>query len=198
MEHAVQVRHDGIQIEYLRLKDLLAAEREELACETGRALAGLLDLLDMRADGILGSELHHRELAVAEYGSEQVVEVVRHASRQPSHRLHLLSLAELLFALAQSLLRLTTLRNLLEELLGPFLDPRLELRVGLAQREIALVDLGEHFIEGVGQRAELVVALLLDADSVVPVRGNCPGRFGETLNRPGDRALKRTGKKKGE
>jgi hypothetical protein len=44
LEHRPQVGDDLIEVEHPRLQELAAAEREELAGQPGRALAGLLDL----------------------------------------------------------------------------------------------------------------------------------------------------------
>ena len=46
-QQRVHARHDSVQIENLRLEDLLAAEREELTREAGRARRGVADLVDV-------------------------------------------------------------------------------------------------------------------------------------------------------
>ncbi len=86
--------HD-IQIENLGLPNLLAAEREKLAGEFGRARHGVLDLRQLRSLRI--AEIVPQQIGVSGDHSEQIVEVVRDASRQAAHgALHLLRLAKLL------------------------------------------------------------------------------------------------------
>ena len=56
MEHALEARHDLVQVEDLRLQHLLATEGQELAREVGRALRRLLDLDHAALLGVLGPE----------------------------------------------------------------------------------------------------------------------------------------------
>ena len=55
-----------VQVEDARLEHLLAAERQQLARERGRALARLLDLLESARIGSSGLEVAQQQLAVAE------------------------------------------------------------------------------------------------------------------------------------
>ena len=91
-EHGHQPRHDGGQVEDARLEHLLAAEREELPREPRGSLRGLLDQLHGVAPGSGGLERVEQELRAAADDGQDVVEVVRDAAGQTSHRLHLLGL----------------------------------------------------------------------------------------------------------
>ena len=80
----------------MRLEHLLSTERQQLLRERSRALGGLLGLQDVPAERVVGGEHHQRHLHVAEDDGQEVVEVVRDAACQASHRLHLLRLAQVL------------------------------------------------------------------------------------------------------
>ncbi len=97
LQHAVDAAHDGVQIEPLRLERLPAAEGEELARQVRAALGRFLNLLGVQARRVAGLEAHRQQLGAAENRGQHVVEIVRHAPREASHRLHFLGLAELLF-----------------------------------------------------------------------------------------------------
>ena len=83
----------------LGLKDLPAAEREQLAREGRGALAGVLDLAERGPEILVVRELRLHQLRVAEDDREEVVEVVRDAAREAADRFHLLGDAELGFEL---------------------------------------------------------------------------------------------------
>ena len=96
-QHLVRVAHDLVQVDDARLEHLLAAEGEELPRQVGRAMRGLVDLGQLHPRRVLRLQPSGGELRVAQDGRQQVVEVVGDAAGQPSHRFHLLRLAELLF-----------------------------------------------------------------------------------------------------
>ena len=98
-EHAARVREQRVEVEDARLEHLLAGEREQLAGQVRRALAGPADLRDVLADRVVRRELGEGHVAVAEDRRQQVVEVVGDASGELADALHLLGLAELLFEL---------------------------------------------------------------------------------------------------
>src|SRR5712692_4025011 len=100
-EHLVHSGDDLVQVHDGRREHLLPAEREELPGQLGGALAGPPDLLDVRAHLAVRRQVRDQHGAVAQNDGEQVVEVVRDASRQPARRLHLLRLPKLLLALAE-------------------------------------------------------------------------------------------------
>ena len=83
-------------MEHLRGEHLLAAEREQLPGERGRAVRRLADLLDVLPLGILLSQVDQQEIGIGGNGRQDVVEVVGHPTRQPAHGLHLLCLPVLI------------------------------------------------------------------------------------------------------
>ena len=99
-QHLVHVGHDGVDVQDLRGEHLAAAEREQLARELRGPEPGVLDLFDVLAPLVLGRGRVQQQLGAAEDGREEVVEVVRDATGELAHGLHLLGLAELLFELA--------------------------------------------------------------------------------------------------
>ncbi len=74
-EHRLGVRDDFVQDEDRDPLDLLAAEREELPRQRGRALGGPADLGDLREGGLAQRTLR-QELGVAKDRGEEVIEVV--------------------------------------------------------------------------------------------------------------------------
>ena len=76
-----------------------AAEREQLAREGRRTLRGLEDLRNILTHRILGAHAGSHQLAVAHDSSEQIVEIMSHATGKLSNRLQLLGLPQLLFEL---------------------------------------------------------------------------------------------------
>src|SRR5262249_31404484 len=95
-EHALRFGDDVIDVDDTRLKDLLAAEQEQLPRQASRALAGLAYLLEQLARFLLRLLLQHQRGAAVDH-REQVVEVMRDATRQPADRFHLLGVTQLLF-----------------------------------------------------------------------------------------------------
>ena len=77
------------------MQPLLAAERDELTGQRGRALPGPCDLLHAQAQGVVGRELLEDVLARAEHDHQQVVEVVGDPACEPADGLHLLRVPEL-------------------------------------------------------------------------------------------------------
>ena len=75
----------------------------------GGAIGGLHDLLRVGAPLVSVREVLDEHLGVAVDGHQQIVEVVRDAAGEPSDRLHLLRLPQLLLALLQRVLRLLAL-----------------------------------------------------------------------------------------
>ena len=106
LQERLSSRHHLIEIEHLRLQDLLAAEGQQLLREQRGAFAGPPHLLDVATRRVGGLEIVEHEVAVAEDGGQQVVEVVRHPAGQAAHRLHFARLLQLLFEGATRLLHL--------------------------------------------------------------------------------------------
>ena len=81
----------------LRLQDLLATEREQLARQARPpARPPFLISRTSREHGSAGREVHEQELAEAQDRRQDVVEVVRDAARELADDLQLLRLAQLL------------------------------------------------------------------------------------------------------
>ena len=93
-QHPPHAGDDSVQIEHRRLDDLLAAERQQLTREPRRRHTRVLDFHDVRLALVVRLEIGEQQLAESENHGEQIVEIVRHAAGQPSHRLHLLSLVD--------------------------------------------------------------------------------------------------------
>jgi hypothetical protein len=93
--------HQGLEVDGLRLEELLAAEREGLAGQPGGPLRGRLDQVDVLSRGIVRGEPHKEEGDAASDHGQQVVEVVGDAARELADRLHLLGLGELGLGLLQ-------------------------------------------------------------------------------------------------
>ncbi len=103
-QHGLQVADHVVQVEHPRLQRLLAAEGEELAGQGGRALFGLLDLLDVGPPLVALVQPVAEQLALEGDGGQQVVEGVGDAAGQPAHGLHPLGVAQDLLARPQGLL----------------------------------------------------------------------------------------------
>ena len=95
-EHLLHVADHGVDLEHLRLEELLAGEGEELAGDVGGAGAGLDDLLDVGAAGVALLQAPEQELAEADDAGHHVVDLVRHAARELAGGLHPLRAAQLL------------------------------------------------------------------------------------------------------
>ena len=89
-QHRLHFRHDVVEVHRLRLQQLPAAEREQLARERGRALARLQHLLDGRPVRIGVAHAFEQQLSVPRDHGEQIVEVVGDAPGELADRLHLL------------------------------------------------------------------------------------------------------------
>ena len=95
-QQLLDLPHERVEIDDLRLQHLPAAEGEQLAGERRGALARRLNLLEVRAQPIALRDLVEHQRAVAEDGGQQIVEIVRDAAGELPDRLHLLRLAQLL------------------------------------------------------------------------------------------------------
>lgn len=94
-----------LEVQGLRVQDLLAGEREQLPGQVRGPFARVPDVLDRRAPRIVRKGASQQHLAVAVHDREDVVEVVRDATGQPSDGLHLLRVPELRFGLADAFLQ---------------------------------------------------------------------------------------------
>ena len=130
------------QIDDLGRENLLSAEGEQLPSQLRGALGALLDQLDVPAVRIMGRQVEEEELAAAGDDRQQVVEVMRHTSREPPDGLHLLCLAKLFVDLHQ--------------LSCAFLDPRFQPIVGRSEPRLRVTPLRDgrgHRQDGHGHDA---------------------------------------------
>ncbi len=100
VRHLVHALDDLVEVEDHGLHDLVAAEDQELARDAGGALGGVLDFLGVAMQRIVGGELAHEIVVVADDDPENVVEVMGDAAGELAHDLHLLRLDELVLELA--------------------------------------------------------------------------------------------------
>src|SRR5262249_48397482 len=92
--------HDEVvKSEMLGMKDLAAAESEELACQGGGAVGDFTDLLAISPCGLTRVDLVDGEVGVALDDGEQVVEIVGDATSEASESVHFLRLAKIVFQL---------------------------------------------------------------------------------------------------
>ena len=95
-EHRLHLDDDAVQVQELGGQHLLAAEREELARQQGRAVGRLPDLVQVRLQLRALRGMLECEGRVAADRGEHVVEVVGDAAGEPADRLELLALTQLL------------------------------------------------------------------------------------------------------
>ena len=101
-EQADRVGDGAVEVERRELLHLAAAEGEELPRQLGRAVAGVRDLVEVRAQLVVAADALERERGVAADRGEQVVEVVRDAARELPDGLEPLRLAEALLEAASA------------------------------------------------------------------------------------------------
>ena len=94
-EHRRQVADQRVDVEHLRLEDLLAAEGQELARQAGRALGRPPDLLHVVGQRVALLQHAPDQVAVAHDDGQEVVEVVGDPAGQAADGLHLLRLPQL-------------------------------------------------------------------------------------------------------
>jgi hypothetical protein len=88
-----------VDVDNLGLKHLAAAEGKKLVGEVCCTLAGLEDVLDFGAEGVIDGHLVEQQGAVTVDDGEEVVEVMGNASCQLADGFHFLGLAELVHGL---------------------------------------------------------------------------------------------------
>ena len=98
-EHLAHLDHDAVQVKDARLQDLHAAECQQLARHGNRAVGGFLNLLEASLLKIVGAFAIDQQIAVPANHRQQIIEIVRHAAREPAHGFHLVGLAQPLFEL---------------------------------------------------------------------------------------------------
>ena len=167
VQQTLGVPDDLVEVQYLWLQDLPAAEGEKLSRERCRTLAGAAHVLDIGARGMARLEFLEHEVAVAEDRRQQVVEVVRDAAGQAADRLHFARLHQLVLELPTVFLHFGAGLQVLEQPL---------LRAG---------NLLAHRVEGARQPSDLVAAVARNALPVVALR-DALGGVGQFDQRPSD------------
>src|SRR5712691_224016 len=94
-EEALHVGDDGVDVDDLELEMLFAAEGEELAGESGRAIGGLANGFGFGVQRMFRSELVEENLGISADDHEEVVEIVSDAAGEAADGFHFLGLAEL-------------------------------------------------------------------------------------------------------
>ena len=99
-----QTLHTGdhrIQLQGPRILSLLSAKAQELPGENRSPISGLADLLDVFPPPVVHGRVAQQEIAETANGSQQIIEVVRHAPCEPAGRIHPLDLTQLFLTLVQ-------------------------------------------------------------------------------------------------
>src|SRR5438128_2237138 len=96
-QHFVHVSDDSVEIQHAGLKDLFAAEGQELARQRSRAGGSLLDLFCVQVEAFGGRKLFQEQVGVANDSGEDVVEIVGDAAGELANGLDLLRLKKLFF-----------------------------------------------------------------------------------------------------
>ena len=137
--------------------------------EATGTLASFPDLRNILRQWVARAKRLEEELGVSVDDSQEVVEVVGDATRQPADGLHLERLAQLLFTVAQCLLCLQSAAALAGQLFGPLLYPSLQLSMCRFQRIVLPLNLFQHPVESLGKYPQLVIALVRSSGGVVLV-----------------------------
>src|SRR5580658_6522237 len=90
-------RDSFIQIQNFRLQHLFPAESQQLVRQRRRPVRRPSNLLQPVARSLVISQPSQQQLAMTHNDAQNIVEVVRHAARQPSDRLQLLRVPQLFF-----------------------------------------------------------------------------------------------------
>ncbi len=89
-------RPDGrVQVNGLQLAELFSAEQEEVFRELGGPVRAFEHALDVQPQRIVFFHFHEGNMPIPDDGGQDIVEVVRHAARKLTDRLHLMGLPEL-------------------------------------------------------------------------------------------------------
>jgi hypothetical protein len=85
-----QIRNQGAQVQIDRLDDLAAGEGQQLPRQRGRPFRAMKDFVQIMQRLPVSCHPHAQEFPESENPRQGVVEIVRDASRECAHRLHLL------------------------------------------------------------------------------------------------------------
>src|SRR5207253_6191030 len=96
-QQPLHVTDNRVQVHDFEFKKLLAAEREQLTSEGGRALGCLLDGRDFRVHGIVTTCVLEENFGITADHHQKIVEIMSHTAGESSHGLHFLRLTELIF-----------------------------------------------------------------------------------------------------
>ena len=99
LQHGLELLHGGVERDHAGAEQLSPAEGEKLAGEACRPVPRISDLLDVRAYRVARPKLLQDQVTIAQDSSQQIVEVVRYAARQPAYRLQPVRLLLLLLPL---------------------------------------------------------------------------------------------------
>ena len=99
-QHGCDFTDDRIQIEDLQHLHLLAAKRQQLASQVGRAAGRGHDLSHVSTEGVLRSQRVEHEFGISADHQEQIIEVVRDPASQSADGIHFLRLLQFRFQLA--------------------------------------------------------------------------------------------------
>src|ERR1700681_3757961 len=99
-KHLLDVRHDRINTHRAHLKNLLPAEREELAGEGRGSSCSIAYLLNVTPHVFARAGVGQEHRAVTHDYGQQIVEIVGDAAGELTNSLHFLSLPKLVFELS--------------------------------------------------------------------------------------------------
>ncbi len=93
-QHLRHFKDDVVQVHFLRLNNLFPAQHQQLPAQRGGPFAGGSDFGDKLSRGVVWSQFAEEHVAIPIDHREEVVEIVRHAAREPANRLQLLRLQQ--------------------------------------------------------------------------------------------------------
>ena len=89
-ERSLELGDDRIHFEHVRHEGMLATEGEELRGERGCATRGIPNFADVICHCALHAHFVQEQVAIAEDGGEEIIEVVRHAAGELAEGFHFL------------------------------------------------------------------------------------------------------------
>src|SRR5580700_5165917 len=94
-KHLLHIEDNAVEVQNFWIKDLLTAERQELAGKRCGALPGLLDLQAFLEQGIVRRQALLENLAVADDYAQQIIKVMGDPAGKLPNGFHFLSLPQL-------------------------------------------------------------------------------------------------------
>jgi hypothetical protein len=89
LEHRIHIPYDRVQIQHAGLKDLLPAECQQLAGDTGSLLRGVVDEQQFGTHRMILAQPSEQDFTAPDDHRQQIVEIVSDASGETSHSFHL-------------------------------------------------------------------------------------------------------------